>query len=121
MFSTKSNDTNKILKKLNRSIDNIWKRRVSYVFIQDKTYYVNTSDIPNNIHDGESNAHCTYRRKKWEEDNTIVKATILSYMQDELILLFEDHMTAREMIEALAAKYNAKFETHCFKNLIECT
>lgn len=74
---------------------------MSYVFIQDKTYYVNTSDIPNNIHDGESNAHCTYRRKKWEEDNTIVKATILSHIEVELIPLFEDHKTTKEMIKAL--------------------
>lgn len=33
-------------------------------------------------------------------------------MQCELIPLFEDHKTAKEMIEALEVKYSAKSKTH---------
>lgn len=42
MFSTRSSDTNKI-EKLNGYNYNIWKGRVPYILIQDKTYYVITS------------------------------------------------------------------------------
>lgn len=49
--------------------------------------------------------------KQAEEDNDIAKATLLSHMQDDLIPLFEDCKTTKEILIALEIKYGGKSTT----------
>lgn len=49
---------------------------------------------------------------KWEEDNELAKAALLSHMQDDLIPLFEDIKMAKEILSALEQKYGGKYDTY---------
>ena len=41
----------------------------------------------------------------WEVDDSLAKASMLHHMKDNIIPLFEDKETAKELLEALEAKY----------------
>lgn len=44
-------------------------------------------------------------RDKWEEENELTRAIIFMYIDDDIIPLYEEYKTAREILDALDAKY----------------
>ena len=48
----------------------------------------------------------------WEVDDSLAKASMLHHMKDNIIPLFEDKETAKELLEALEAKYGPRSDTH---------
>ena len=51
-------------------------------------------------------------KDNWEVDDSLAKASMLHYMKDNIIPLFEDKETAKELLEALEAKYGPRSDTH---------
>ena len=52
------------------------------------------------------------RVKQLDESNDFARALILSHVQGDLVSLFEDHKTAKELLDALKSKYHVTSETH---------
>ena len=50
-------------------------------------------------------------QNKWIEDDAMAKATMLHNMKDNIIPLFEEHETARQLMEALESKYGVRSDT----------
>jgi hypothetical protein len=50
-------------------------------------------------------------RKKWDEDDALAKASMLHHMKDNIIPLFEERPTAKEMMDALEMKYGCRSDT----------
>ena len=50
----------------------------------------------------------TTSKEKWDEDKTLAIASMLHHVKDNIISLFEEHDTAKEMMEALDTKYGCK-------------
>ena len=50
-------------------------------------------------------------RKKWDEDDALAKASMLHHMKDNIIPLFKERPTAKEMMDALETKYRCRFDT----------
>lgn len=44
-------------------------------------------------------------REKWENDNALARASILFSMEDDIIPLYEDLETAKEIMDALEVKH----------------
>ena len=103
---TVSIDASKV-ENLNGINYSMWKRRVSYLLIHDKTHYVTFIEKPLDTDDAS-----VKEKVKWEECNEIAKAALLSHMQDDLIPLFEDFKTAKEILNALEQKYGSKSNTY---------
>lgn len=76
------------LDKLNRTNYCTWKKIITYLLIHDRTYHV--VQCPKPIYEKPGIKDDFRREKKWEDDNLFAKATILSNMNDNLILLYED-------------------------------
>uniref|UniRef100_A0A2N9F1W8 CCHC-type domain-containing protein n=1 Tax=Fagus sylvatica TaxID=28930 RepID=A0A2N9F1W8_FAGSY len=60
---------------------------------------------------GYPNPHFRNKRKKWDEDDALAKASMLHYMKDNIIPLFEERPTAKEMMDALETKYGCRSDT----------
>ena len=50
-------------------------------------------------------------RKKWDKDGVLAKASMLHYMKDNIIPLFEERPIAKEMTDALETKYGCRSDT----------
>uniref|UniRef100_A0A2N9F2S2 CCHC-type domain-containing protein n=1 Tax=Fagus sylvatica TaxID=28930 RepID=A0A2N9F2S2_FAGSY len=50
-------------------------------------------------------------RKKWDEDDALAKASMLHHMKDNIIPLFEERPTTKEMMDALETKYGCQSDT----------
>uniref|UniRef100_A0A2N9HAA9 CCHC-type domain-containing protein n=1 Tax=Fagus sylvatica TaxID=28930 RepID=A0A2N9HAA9_FAGSY len=50
-------------------------------------------------------------RKKWDEDDALAKASMLYHMKDNIIRLFKERPTAKEMMDALETKYGCRSDT----------
>ena len=98
------------LESLNGMNFRMWKRHIIYVLTHEKTQYTLTSEKPDR-------ADLTYgevkkKQEKWEEDDLMARATLLHNMKDNIIPLFEGHESAKQMMEALEAKYGPRSDTH---------
>lgn len=51
-------------------------------------------------------------KDNWEVDDSLAKTSMLHHMKDNIILLFGDNETAKELIKALEAKYGPRPDTH---------
>lgn len=51
-------------------------------------------------------------RDKWEEHNTWAKILILHCINDDIIPLYEDYVTAKEIIDAIDVNYDSRSNTH---------
>ena len=51
-------------------------------------------------------------KDNWEVDDSLAKASMLHHMKDNIIPSFEDKETAKELLEALEAKYGPRSDTH---------
>ena len=50
-------------------------------------------------------------RKKWDEDDALAKVSMLCHMKDNIIPLFEEMTTAKDMMDALKTKYWCRSNT----------
>lgn len=89
---------------------------ISYLLILDKMSYV---------YDHWQTFQSWFRfqklKDKWEEDNDIAKAAMLSHIQDDLIPLFKDCKMVKEILSTLEIKYGRKSNTAyncCLKSSI---
>ncbi|XP_050102770.1 uncharacterized protein LOC126582652 [Malus sylvestris] len=81
----------------------IWKRRITYLLTHDKTLYTIKDKRPL----GPSRVY-----NKWVEDNELAKATILNYLEDKLIPLYEECDSIKEIMDVLEKKYGPKSQTY---------
>ncbi|KAM1500447.1 hypothetical protein ACFX10_023002 [Malus domestica] len=91
------------IERLNNVNYRIWKRRITYLLTHDKTLYTIKDERPL----GPSRVY-----NKWVEDNELAKATILNYMEDKLIPLYEEYDSAKEIMDVLEKKYGPKSQTY---------
>ena len=84
-----------------------WRRHISYLLTHDKTLYTLSTTKPDQSNDQEIEK----LRKKWDEDDTLAKASMLHHMKDNIIPLFEEKPTAKEMMDALKTKYGCRSDT----------
>ena len=84
-----------------------WRRHISYLLTYDKTLYTLSTTKPNQSDDQETEK----LRKKWDKDGVLAKASMLHYMKDNIIPLFEERPIAKEMTDALETKYGCRSDT----------
>jgi hypothetical protein len=84
-----------------------WRRHISYLLTHDKTLYTLSTTKLDQSDDQETEK----LRKKWDEDDALAKASILHHMKDNIIPLFEERPTTKEMMDALETKYGCRFDT----------
>ena len=74
------------IERLNNINYRIWKKKITYLLTNDKTLYTIKDERPL----GPSRVY-----NKWVEDNELAKPTILNYMEDKLIFLYEEYDSAK--------------------------
>ncbi|KAK9989463.1 hypothetical protein SO802_029702 [Lithocarpus litseifolius] len=87
-----------------------WKRRIKYLLTYERTLYTlsTTKPIPINKKDNEE----IKTKDNWEVDDSLTKTSMLHHMKDNIIPLFEDKETTKELMVALEAKYGPRSDTH---------
>ena len=96
-----------------------WKRHIKYLLTHERTLYTlsTTKLIPIDKNDNEG----IKAKDNWEVDDSLAKTSMLHHMKDNIIPLFEDKETAKELMESLEAKCGS-ISTHmynyCWINLI---
>ena len=87
-----------------------WKRHIKYLLTHERNLYTlsTTKPVPIDKNDNEG----IKAKVNWEVDDSLAKASMLHHMKDNIIPLFEDKETAKELMEALEAKYGPRFDTH---------
>lgn len=95
------------IERLNNVNYRIWKRMITYLLTHDKTLYTIKDERPL----GPSRVY-----NKWVEDNELAKATILNYMEDKLIPLYEEYDSAKEIMDVLEKKYGQRTFSYCLRN-----
>ena len=98
------------LESLNGMDFRMWERHIIYVLTHEKTQYTLIFEKPHRVdlNDGEAKK----KHEKWEEGDLMARATLLHNMKDNIIPLFEGHESAKQMMEALEAKYGPRSDTH---------
>jgi hypothetical protein len=88
----------------------MWKRKISYVLTHEKLLYTLNSIKPEL--DGQQDRVIIKKQEKWLEDDLLARATLLHNMKSNIIPLFEEHNSAKDMMEALENKYGPRSDTH---------
>ena len=106
MVTKKSIDSSRI-SVLNGINYKAWRHHISYLLTHDKTLYtLSTTKL------GQSdNQEIEKLRKKWDKDDALAKASMLHHMKDNIIPLFKERLTAKEIMDALEMKYGCRFDT----------
>ena len=102
-MATKNQIENVKVERLGNNNFCIWKRWISYLLTHERIIYTIQDDEPTI---GSANW------AKWQDDNELAKATILSHMNDDLIPLYEGLSTAKKITDTLEDKYGPKYETY---------
>ena len=84
-----------------------WKHHISYLLTHDKTLYILSTAKPDQSDDQETKK----LRNKWDEDDALAKALMLHHMKDNIIPLFEEKPTAKDMMDTLETKYRCRSDT----------
>ena len=84
-----------------------WRRHISYLLIHDKTLYTLSITKSDQSEDQETEK----LRKKWDTDDALAKTSMLHHMKDNIIPLFKERPTAKEMMDALETKYGCRSDT----------
>jgi hypothetical protein len=99
MVTKNSNDSSRI-PVLNGINYRAWRHYISYLLTHDKTLYTMSTTKPDQSDDQETKK----LRKKWDEDDALAKALMLHHMKDNIIPLFEERPTTKEIMDALEKK-----------------
>jgi hypothetical protein len=70
-----------------------WRCHISYLLTHDKTLYILSTTKPDQSDDQETKKS----RKKWDEDDTLAKVSMLHHMKDNIIPLFEERPTEKKL------------------------
>jgi hypothetical protein len=62
--------------------------------------------------DGQQDGVIIKKQEKWLEDDLLARATLFHNMKDNIIHLFEEHNSAKDIMEALENKYGSRSDTH---------
>ena len=103
------------IEKLNGRNFRAWKRHITFLLTHEKTLYTLTTPKPweGIVEDDESESvNSILNVDKWIEHNAWAKALILHCMSDHIIPLFEDYETAKEIMDAVEAKYGLRSDTY---------
>jgi hypothetical protein len=84
-----------------------WRRHISYLLTHDKTLYTLSTTQPDQSDEQETKK----LRKKWNKDDALAKASMLHHMKDNIIPLFKERSTAKEMMDTLETKYGCRSDT----------
>lgn len=99
-----------IIERLNGRNFRASKWHISFLLTNKKTLNTLTSPEPTkNLEDDSTKISC---REKWEDDNAWVRALILHCISDDIIPLFEDYETAKDIMNAFEKKYGPRWDTY---------
>ncbi|XP_010272034.1 PREDICTED: uncharacterized protein LOC104607935 [Nelumbo nucifera] len=86
--------------KLNGTNYPIWKRRIRQILAQDCLDYILDDDIPPVPSENATLAE-TRKHNKYEKDNKIARSTILTFIELDIEMLFEEYKYAKNMFDAV--------------------
>ena len=88
-----------------------WKRRIRHILFQDKVEYVIDIGIP--TPPPENSNSCAKRMyEKHVEDDKTARNILLTFMEPDIEILFEEYTQAKTMFDAITEGYRASSETH---------
>ncbi|KAF3782088.1 hypothetical protein EJ110_NYTH20377 [Nymphaea thermarum] len=96
--------------KLNGTNFHAWKRRIMLALTLEKLIYVINQPFPTLGDKPTSEQKRAY--ESLSSDDLMAKTIMLAFMEDDLIRVFEDCPTAKEMFDVIASKYNTMTAMH---------
>ncbi|KAF3783699.1 hypothetical protein EJ110_NYTH31875 [Nymphaea thermarum] len=96
--------------KLNGTNFHSWKRRIMLALILEKLIYVINQPFPT-LGDKPTNEEIK-AYESFVSDDLMAKTTMLAFMEDDQIRVFEDCPTAKEMFDSITSKYNTMTTMH---------
>ncbi|KAG5565586.1 hypothetical protein RHGRI_001486 [Rhododendron griersonianum] len=98
--------------KLNGANFSTWKRRIRHILFHDKVEYViDIDDVPTPPPENSSAADRRMYEKFLEDDKT-ARHIMLTFMEPDIEILFEEHAHAKTMFNAISNAYRASSETY---------
>ena len=97
--------------KLNGANHSVWKRRIRHIFFQDKVEYVIDIGIPTPPPENSTTAAKRMSEKHLEDDKT-ARNILLTFMELDIEILFEEYTHAKTMFDAIIEAYRASSETY---------
>ena len=97
--------------KLNGANHSVWKRRIRHIFFQDKVEYVIDIGIPTPPPENSTTAAKRMSEKHLEDDKT-ARNILLTFMELDIEILFEEYTHAKTMFDAITEAYHASSETY---------
>ncbi|KAF3773404.1 hypothetical protein EJ110_NYTH55374, partial [Nymphaea thermarum] len=96
--------------KLNGTNFHSWKRRIMLALTLEKLIYVINQPFPT-LGDKPTNEEIK-AYESFVSDDLMAKTTMLAFMEDDQIRVFEDCPTAKEMFDSITSKYNTMTTMH---------
>ncbi|KAF7154487.1 hypothetical protein RHSIM_Rhsim01G0134100 [Rhododendron simsii] len=98
--------------KLNGANFSTWKRRIRHILFHDKVEYViDIDDVPTPPPEN-SNAANRRMYEKFLEDDKTARHIMLTFMEPDIEILFEEYAHAKTMFDAISNAYRATSETY---------
>ena len=96
-------------KKLNGTKFSTWKRRTKHVLFQDKVEYTLETPMPDDPGPN-FNAANTRMYQRFLDDNKLARDDMLTFMEPDVEMLFEEHKIAKVTFDAISATYSSSSE-----------
>ncbi|KAF3774681.1 Retrovirus-related Pol polyprotein from transposon TNT 1-94 [Nymphaea thermarum] len=96
--------------KLNETNFHAWKRRIVLALTLEKLIYVINQPFPT-LGDKPTNEEIK-AYESFTSDDLMAKTTMLAFMEDDQIRVFEDYPIAKEMFDTITSKYNFMTTMH---------
>uniref|UniRef100_A0A7N2LQP3 Retrovirus-related Pol polyprotein from transposon TNT 1-94 n=1 Tax=Quercus lobata TaxID=97700 RepID=A0A7N2LQP3_QUELO len=97
--------------KLNGANHSVWKCRIHHILFQDKVQYVIDIGIPTPPSEN-SNVAAKRMSEKHVEDDKTTRNILLTFMEPDIEILFEEYTHAKTMFDAITEAYYASSETY---------
>ncbi|KAK3008966.1 hypothetical protein RJ639_013383 [Escallonia herrerae] len=97
--------------KLNGNNFSTWKRRIRHILFQDKVEYVLDVPYPKEppLRAGEAAREAFDR---FFENDKLARSTLLTFMEPDLEVIYEEYKTAKEMFDAITEAYGTASNTY---------
>ncbi|XP_010278495.1 PREDICTED: uncharacterized protein LOC104612672 [Nelumbo nucifera] len=97
--------------KLNGTNFALWKRRIGRILDEENVDYVLDKSIPTKPVDDDS-LTVIREYQKWEKYNRNVRNCLLTFMEPDIEVVFEEYNNAKDMFEAIKETYGKITETY---------
>ncbi|XP_019053977.1 PREDICTED: uncharacterized protein LOC109114947 [Nelumbo nucifera] len=98
-------------KKLNGTNFALWKRRIRMILDEENVDYILDKSIP--AKPTNDNSLAVIREyQKWEKDNRKARNCLLTFMEPDIEVVFEEYNNAKDMFEAIKETYGKITKTY---------